>query len=104
MKLQIEKANPKRKKRGRSVSFDDYASASGQCFIRRAVKNLCDTMVNSSLMQGISSSALIEYEMSPWQQALLTVNVIVAFILLFCAVLCVLDILRRTSGTGDKGL
>lgn len=103
MKLQIEMASPQRQKRGRSVNFDDYASASGQWFIRRAAKNLYDTMVNSSLMQG-TFSALVEFEMSPWQQALLTDNVIVAFILLFCAVLCVLDILRRTSGTGNNGL
>ncbi len=64
----------------RSVNFDSYDTAEGQALIRRAVKNLCYTLVNSGLMQGISPSAIIEYEISPWRKSLIVLNVSVLFI------------------------
>lgn len=76
-----------------SINFDAYDEADGQVLIRRAIKNVCYTMVNSSLMQGISSTSVIEYRMSPWMQVLLTVSLVVAAILLLCTILCVVDLI-----------
>ena len=66
----------------KAVNLRDYKSGAAQTLIRRAVRNLCYTQVNSALMQGISSGSIIRYSVSPWKKALTFVNLAVGIILL----------------------
>lgn len=76
------------------VNFDSYDTAHGQALIRRAVKNLCYTTVNSGLMQGISSTSVIKTSTSPWMQALFAVDCALGLLLIAGVILCLRDIFR----------
>lgn len=61
----------------------------GQRLLRMAVKNLCYTLVNSTLMQGAAPGSLIESSPAPWELCLAVFNGAVALTLAAMAVLLV---------------
>lgn len=65
-----------------SANSGDFSSATGQKLLRRAVKNLCYTLVNTNLMQGVAPGATIHYGLSPWCQWLIAVDLLSAFFIL----------------------
>nr|MBR4279985.1 glycoside hydrolase family 3 protein [Clostridia bacterium] len=76
---------------GASANFDAYDTPQGQSLIRRAVKNLCYTAVNSGLVQGISADSMIQYGTSPWQKALIAVDIVMGLLLAAGGILCLVD-------------
>lgn len=68
-----------------SVNASDYETPTGQSLLRRAVKNLCYTLVNSGLTQGMAPASVVEYRMSAWKKGLICANGVTA-VLLICGV------------------
>jgi beta-glucosidase len=69
----------------------DTASPTGVSVIRRAVKNMSYSIVNSRAMDGIAPGTIITYHTSPWRIGLAIGNVL---IYLFIAAMIVVIILR----------
>lgn len=57
---------------------EDLTSPTAQHLIRRSVKNLCYTLVNSNLMQGASPGSLVRLTPAPWRLCLLAADGAVA--------------------------
>lgn len=58
--------------------INDTESATGQTAIRRAVKNMCYSIVNSRAFDGVAPGTTFRYKMSPWRVALYTFDAIVS--------------------------
>lgn len=52
---------------GQKANAQDYSTPTGLTQLRRAVKNLCYTTVNSNLMQGAAPGSVIHYAISSWK-------------------------------------
>lgn len=59
-----------------NLSIKDKTSATALYAFRRAIKNVCYTVVNSNAMVGTAPGTVIMYEMSPWKVDLIIGNVI----------------------------
>lgn len=62
--------------------MEDRESATSHGVMRRALHDVCYTLVNSALMQGTAPGSIIVYDMSPWQIALITVDCVVGVAIL----------------------
>lgn len=71
---------------GKKANARDYSSPVGLSLLRRAVKNICYTTVNSNLTQGASPGSTIHYSMAPWEVGLRAVNGVTALLLASAAV------------------
>ena len=66
---------------GKKANAGDFTSPTGLSLLRRAVKNMCYTTVNSGLTQGASPGSTIHYSMAPWEVGLCVVNGVTALLL-----------------------
>lgn len=66
---------------GERVIVRDTTSATSISLLRRAVKNMCYTLVNSNVMQGVPPGSLVHYTAAPWQVGLTIFDVISGLIL-----------------------
>ncbi len=66
---------------GKKAHVQDYSSPTGQTLLRRAIKNICYTTVNSNLTQGATPGSVIQSSMAPWQVCLLVINTILALLI-----------------------
>lgn len=71
-------------------ALDDHTSATAVTAIKKAVKNVCYTAVNSNAMIGLAPGATVYYDMSPWMVWLIVANVFVYAVCLFLVVMTVL--------------
>lgn len=60
----------------RMTALNDLDTATAQWAVRRAVKNISYTVVNSSAYNGIAPGTYAYYDMSPWMVALIIFDVI----------------------------
>lgn len=67
---------------GKKATFEELDTPTGMSLIRRAVKNLCYTVVNSNVMQGAAPGSLIRYAISPWKIGLAVYNGVALLLLL----------------------
>lgn len=75
---------------GGSANAEDYTTAAGQQAIRRAVKNLCYTLANTNLMQGLTPTEARIHTVSPWMFWLYVMNGTVVALILIGGILCVI--------------
>lgn len=61
-----------------SLPVQEFENPETQTNMRRALKNLSYTFVNSNLMQYMPPSAKVEYRMSPWRFWMFTVDMLIA--------------------------
>lgn len=73
--------------------IQDNSTATGVSVIRRAVKNMCYSIVNSRAMDGIAPGTTVTYKTSPWKIWLATFD---AFAAIFTVVMIVVMV-RRTK-------
>ena len=74
-----------------NLKKEDYDNPGVQLLLRRAVKNLCYTLVHTNLMQGIGSTSTFTTAMSPWKHWLIVANILVGVFLVFCFTLCSIE-------------
>ena len=55
----------------RSTALNDLDTATAQWSVRRAIKNIAYTVVNSSTYNGVAPGSYAYYDMSPWRIALI---------------------------------
>jgi beta-glucosidase len=68
--------------------IEDTESATAITAIRKAVKNMCYSIVNSRAFEGVAPGTTFSYKMSPWRVALYTGDAIAAiFIVVMIAVM-----------------
>ena len=60
----------------RSTALNDLDTATAQWSVRRAIKNIAYTVVNSSAYNGVAPGAYAYYDMSPWRIGLIIAVVI----------------------------
>ena len=60
----------------------DYSSATGQTAMRKAIKDLCYTVVNSNVMQGVAPGTSVRYAMSPWKKILIAVDIVAVMLVI----------------------
>ena len=63
-------------------TISDYTSATARTAMRKAIKNLCYAVANSSAMQGMAPGAKVEVSMSPWKKVLIGLDVLVVLLVL----------------------
>ena len=80
---------------GGSANAEDYAAAAGQQRIRRAVKNLCYTLANTNLMQGLTPDETLIRAVSPWMFWLYIINGITVVMLLIGCIICTMQFLSE---------
>lgn len=73
--------------------IQDTDTASGVSAIRRAVKNMSYSIVNSRAMEGIAPGTIISYSTSPWRIWLTVADITVALF----AVIMIVIMIRRTK-------
>ncbi len=66
---------------GKKVNSGDYTSATGLMQLRRAIKNISYTTVNSNLTQGAAPGSTIHYSMAPWERGLCAANITAGLLL-----------------------
>ncbi len=57
--------------------FIDTTSPTAHGVMRRAIKDFCYTVANSSAMQGVAPGSTVSYDMSPWRIGLITGDVVI---------------------------
>lgn len=67
---------------GKRVNVQDAASPTAVSLLRRAVKNICYTLVNSNVMQGVPPGSVVHYAAAPWKVGLTVFDVISGLILI----------------------
>ena len=67
---------------GTALNLSDSQSPDSQLLLRRAVRDLCYTLVNSNLMQGAAPGSLIQSAPAPWELCLMAFDCAVALALL----------------------
>ncbi len=60
----------------RSTELNDLDTATAQWAVRRAIKNIAYTVVNSAAYNGVAPGAYAYYDMSPWKIGLIVFDVI----------------------------
>lgn len=76
--------------------FLDLDSPIDRTVVRNALKNVCYAYANSNLMQGVAPGSSLTYSMSPWNIALIAVDIIIAA---FVIVMTVVMIRRKEPET-----
>ena len=76
-------------------AFADTQSATSRQAMRTAYKNMCYTVANSNLMQGVAPGATIVYSLAWWEIAIIVYDVVVVVLAVACAVFIVIDMKRR---------
>jgi beta-glucosidase len=71
--------------------LEDKESATGITTIRRAVKNMCYSIVNSRTFNGVIPGTSFKYKMSPWRVVLYSCDVVIS---LFIVIMIVVMVLR----------
>ena len=61
-------------------SLDDYESPTARTVMRKAIHNICYTVVNSNAMQGFAPGAVSAVRMAPWKMALIGADVVIALL------------------------
>ncbi len=59
----------------------DQTSATSHAVMRRALHDVCYTVVNSAAMQGVAPGTTVRYDMSPWRIALIAADVVIALLI-----------------------
>ena len=77
--------------------FADTESATSRQAMRTAYKNMCYTVANSNLLQGVAPGATIVYGLAWWQAAIIAFDVVVGVLAVACAVFIVIDLRRRNK-------
>ena len=80
-----------------SKAFADTESATSRQAMRTAYKNMCYTVANSNLLQGVAPGASIVYGLAWWQAAIIAFDVVVGVLAVACAVFIVIDLRRRNK-------
>ncbi len=78
-----------------SKAFADTESATSRQAMRTAYKNMCYTVANSNLMQGVAPGATIVYSLAWWEIAIIVYDVVVVVLAVACAVFIVIDMKKR---------
>ena len=60
----------------RKTDLNDLDTATAQWSVRRAIKNIAYTVVNSSAYNGVAPSTYAYYDMSPWRVGLIVADVV----------------------------
>ena len=76
-------------------AFADTESATSRQAMRTAYKNMCYTVANSNLMQGVAPGATIVYSLAWWEIAIIVYDVVVVVLAVACAVFIVIDMKKR---------
>ncbi len=76
-------------------AFADTQSATSRQAMRTAYKNMCYTVANSNLMQGVAPGATIVYSLAWWEIAIIVYDVVVVVLAVACAAFIVIDMKRR---------
>ena len=76
-------------------AFADTQSATSRQAMRTAYKNMCYTVANSNLMQGVAPGATIVYSLAWWEIAIIVFDVVVVVLAVACAVFIVIDMKKR---------
>ena len=76
-------------------AFADTQSATSRQAMRTAYKNMCYTVANSNLMQGVAPGATIVYSLAWWEIAIIVYDVVVVVLAVACAVFIVIDMKKR---------
>ena len=79
-----------------SKAFADTESATSRQAMRTAYKNMCYTVANSNLMQGVAPGATIVYSLAWWEIAIIVYDVVVVVLAVALVVWIVLDLRRRS--------
>ena len=79
-----------------SKAFADTESATSRQAMRTAYKNMCYTVANSNLMQGVAPGATIVYSLAWWEIAIIVYDVVVGLLAVALVVWIVLDLRRRS--------
>ena len=89
----------------RSTALNDLDTATAQWSVRRAIKNIAYTVVNSSAYNGVAPGSYAYYDMSPWRIALIIAVVIACVLAVAGIVWVVLRALdeRKNPDKYEKG-
>ena len=60
----------------RKTDLNDLDTATAQWSVRRAIKNIAYTVVNSSAYNGVAPGTYAYYDMSPWRVGLIVADVV----------------------------
>ena len=79
----------------------DTESATGITAIRRAVKNMCYSIVNSRAYNGVAPGTVFRYKMSPWRFWLMVADIAVG---VFVVIMIVVLVLRTKKAKAHPEL
>ena len=68
-------------------SITDYDSSTARNVIRKAIKNLSYTMVNSNAMQGVAPGSIVKVGTSPWIYGLIAIDAVIVLLIAGGAIL-----------------
>ncbi len=83
------------------LSIKDKSSDTAKHAFRKAIKNVCYTVVNSNAMVGMAPGTIITYKTSPWKVVLIAVNVVSYSLVVGAVCFNAYHILRRKKHPND---